>query len=187
MSRKRKKGRSKANSKIQKPKKVIVEKQSPLMEEVTNITNKVHEEELALYELDKKKRKITEDLVDKILLNDELTSLISQYCYTSKELDNRSASQENRKRDLEFKQSKLTEENKTVLAEVTEYMQIGDDVNGKPVGLYNSTCKAPVAICLQKNVYLSYGDVKFKKCLQHRDHKPCKHLQWLTGDNIVFK
>jgi len=182
MSRKKKKRRGSSNFK--KPIKKVVEMQSPLAEEVANITNKVHEEEYALYELEKRKRNITEELVDKILLNNELKTLINQYCLTSKELDERTKSQTNRKKDLEYKQSKLTNENQTIIKEITDYMRIGD--SDKPVGLYNSVCKDPVAICRQKNVYLSYADIRYKGCLKHRDHKPCKHLDWLTNDNDIF-
>ena len=54
-----------------------------------------------------------------------------------------------------------------------KYMEIGDAKY--PVGLFNSVCKNPEAICDLKNCFLSYKDVRKRKCL----FKMCKHLKWL--------
>jgi len=178
---KRHKKKKRRNSNHKNIKTKIMEVESPLSMEVTYITNKVHEEEGKLYELESKKRNITEKLVDKILLNNDLRHLINDYCNISKELESTKTAQENRLKDLESKQSKLTEENKTIIKKITEYENI-ETANYK-VGLYNRECKCPVAICKQKNVYLSFNDVKFKKCLQH-NHKICKHLQWLDTNEL---
>lgn len=177
--RHKKKKRRNSNQKHFKSK--IVEMASPLSMEVMCITNKVQEEEGKLYELEKKKRNITEKLVDKILLNNDLRVLLNNYCDISKEIETKKNIQENRLRDLESKKSKLTDENQTIIKKITEYDTL--DSSNYKVGLYNKECKCPVAICKQKNVYLSYNDLKFKKCLQH-NHKPCKHLQWLQTDEL---
>jgi hypothetical protein len=177
MSKKKNKKRRNRNSYIPRKR---VEVDSPLSLEVMHITEKIQEEEGNLFKLDKEKRAIVETIVDKILLNSELKDLISNYCCINHEIEERKNTQNNRKRDLEYKQSKLTEENKTEVKVITDYMKIGDDE--RPVGLYNTECKHPVAICKQKEVYLSYTDIKFKGCLKHKDKKPCKHLQWLPTD-----
>lgn len=180
MSRKKK---NKNRNIIAPIKKIVKEVNSPLAEEVNNITNKICEEEKHIYELEKQKRELTEILVDKILLNNELKEIITKYVNTSNILEEKTKTQNNRKKDLEFKKNKLTEENKTVITEVNNYLQIGDI--DQPVGLYNSICLDPVAICTQKNVYLSYSDIRYaKKCLKHKNHKPCKHLKWLSTDEI---
>lgn len=183
MSKKRKRGR--ASNSPKKFKKKVIEVQTPLAEEVCNITNRIQEEERNIYELEKRKVRLTECLVDEILKSNDLKNLINQYCITSRELDEKCRSQENRKKDLEYKKTKLSDENQTMLAEVTDYLTIDD--SDKPIGLYNSICKSPVAKCLHHNVYLSYADTKYKKCLQHRNHKPCKHLEWLPLDDDIFK
>lgn len=176
MSRKKKKRRGYNNKRI--PKKII-ETQSPLAEEVVHIENKIKNEEKDIYELNLQKRIIKEDIVDRILLNNELTELIDNYCTINKEIIEKKEAQERRKLDLKNKKTKL-DINPTVKKEVLDYMKIGDA--NHPVGLYNSICKYPVAICMQKNVYLSYQDIRYKNCLKHRDHKPCKHLQWLNSE-----
>jgi len=180
MSKNKKRKRRNSNTKFNK---VMREIESPLAVEVMNINNKIHEEEKEIYELTIKKKNITEDLVDRILLSNELKDLILNYIDTNKELEERKLHNENRKKDLEFKENKLSETGKTVVKEVTDYMTI-DDTNDYYIGLFNSECKCPVAICKQKNVYLSYEDLEYKRCLKHKDHKICKHLEWLSLDNI---
>jgi len=182
MSKKRKRGRS-SNS-LKKIKRKVIEVQTPLAEEVSNITTRIQEEERIIYELEKRKVKLTECLVDEILKSNDLKNLINQYCVTSKELDEKNRSQNNRKKDLEYKKLKLSDENQTMSVEVPDYLTIED--SDRPIGLYNTICKDPVAKCLNHNVYLSFADVKYKKCLQHRNHKPCKHLEWLPLDNDIF-
>lgn len=160
----------------------MVEKvvESPLMEEIENIKNKIIKEDNEIYNLQDEKRKLTEELVDKILLNSDLQKLIVEYSSIDKKIESRLKAQENRKKDLEFKQKKM-EETETII-ERPLYKQIGDE--NYRVGLYNTECKHPVAICCQKMVYLSYNDIRNKHCLKHRNHKPCKHLQWLNSDGL---
>lgn len=171
MSKKRKKNN------IPMVKKVV---ESPLMEEIENIKNKIIKEDNEIYNLQDEKRKLTEELVDKILLNSDLQKLIVEYSSIDKKIESRLKAQENRKKDLEFKQKKM-EETETII-ETPLYKQIGDE--NYRVGLYNTECKHPVAICCQKMVYLSYNDIRNKHCLKHRNHKPCKHLQWLNSDGL---
>lgn len=165
-------------------KKKTVEVATPLASEVINITKKIQETDKHLYELESKKRVITENMVDLILLNNDLKNLINDYCNISEEIKEDTISQNNRKKDLEFKKTKLNQENMTMVKEVTDFMKIGD--MDRPVGLYNTECRYPVAICQQKNVYLSYNDIRYKKCLKHRDGKPCKHLSWINGDATLY-
>lgn len=172
MSKKRKK-----KNNIPMVKKVV---ESPLMEEIENIKNKIIKEDNEIYNLQDEKRKLTEELVDKILLNSDLQKLIVEYSSIDKKIESRLKAQENRKKDLEFKQKKM-EETETII-ETPLYKQIGDE--NYRVGLYNTECKHPVAICCQKMVYLSYNDIRNKHCLKHRNHKPCKHLQWLNSDGL---
>ena len=162
MSKKRKKNN------IPMVKKVV---ESPLMEEIENIKNKIIKEDNEIYNLQDEKRKLTEELVDKILLNSDLQKLIVEYSSIDKKIESRLKAQENRKKDLEFKQKKM-KETETII-ETPLYKQIGDE--NYRVGLYNTECKHPVAICCQKMVYLSYNDIRNKHCLKHRNHKPCKH------------
>lgn len=171
MSKKRKKNN------IPMVKKVV---ESPLMEEIENIKNKIIKEDNEIYNLQDEKRKLTEELVDKILLNSDLQKLIVEYSSIDKKIESRLKAQENRKKDLEFKQKKM-EETETII-ETPLYKKIGDE--NYRVGLYNTECKHPVAICCQKMVYLSYNDIRNKHCLKHRNHKPCKHLQWLNSDGL---
>lgn len=171
MSKKRKKNN------IPMVKKVV---ESPLMEEIENIKNKIIKEDKEIYNLQDEKRKLTEELVDKILLNSDLQKLIVEYSSIDKKIESRLKAQENRKKDLEFKQKKM-EETETII-ETPLYKKIGDE--NYRVGLYNTECKHPVAICCQKMVYLSYNDIRNKHCLKHRNHKPCKHLQWLNSDGL---
>lgn len=172
---KRKKKKYKNN--IPKIKKVI---ESPLSEEINNIKNKIVKEENEIYKLQDEKRKITEELVDKILLNSDLQKLIVEYSSIDKKIEGRIKVQENRKKDLELKQKKVKETENIV--ETPLYKKIGDE--DYKMGLYNNECKHPVAICCQKMVYLSYNDIRNKHCLKHRNHRPCKHLQWLNSDGL---
>jgi hypothetical protein len=182
---KKKKRRNSNNYKgKQKFTKKLVEIASPLSQEVILIKNKINEEEGKIYDLENKKRELTEKLVDRILLNDDLRNLLNSYCYINKELNEKLIAQDHRKKDLGYKESKLTDENKTIIKKITDYNKIGDV--DYPVGLYNQICKNPVAICKQKCVYLSYNDIRFKHCLQH-NNRPCKHLQWLDPSDLILK
>ena len=55
MSKKRKRGRS--SNPLKKIKRKVIEVQTPLAEEVSNITTRIQEEERVIYELEKRKVK----------------------------------------------------------------------------------------------------------------------------------
>lgn len=177
MSRKRKK---KNQNHIKR--KVISE--NPLMEEIKHIKNKINEEEKAIYQIKSEKNKIVEELVDIILFNSGMQELLSKYFKLNEKLEGKINSQNNRKKDLELKENKLSEEEEKIIKEEYEYKKIGEV--DYPVGLYNSVCKCPVAICNSKQVFLSYNDIRNKRCLKHRDKKPCKHLVWLSNDQSLY-
>lgn len=181
MSKKNKKKRRVTNN----FKKATVEVASPLAQEVVHITNKIHEVDKEIYDLEDQKRKKVESIVDLMLLSNDFKNLIEDYCAINQSIKDCLEGQKNRKKDLEFKKAKLTEDNQTVVKEVTQFMEIGD-LGDKPVGLYNTECLCPVAVCMEKNVYLSYSDIRHKKCLKHKGGIPCKHLKWLSFNSSLY-
>lgn len=161
-------------------KKTIVE--NPLIQEVRNIKRKINEEEKNIYELKSEKNKIVENLVDIILLNSNAQELLKKYSDITTTIENKINTQNNRKKDLELKETKLSKDENNIIKEEYDFKKIGEV--DYPIGLYNSICKCPVAVCNSKQVFLSYNDVRNKRCLKHRDKKPCKHLVWLSNESI---
>jgi len=182
MSSKRKKKKTTAVVK----KTVENEKVSSLKEEIRSIKNKIKEEDKLIYNLNSDKRKTIEEIVDLIFLNSDMKALLNTYTTLDSQVQQKKLQQKNRKTDLANKENKLTEEEKACIEEEKVYKKIGDPDVNYPVGLYDTECKHPVAICNQKQVFLSYKDIRNKKCLKHRDKKPCHHLIWLNGDETLY-
>ena len=163
-------------------KKVLIE--NPLIDEVENIRNKIMEEDKKIYDLNSDKRDIVENLVDIIMLNNDIKELLNQYISIDEEIKTTIKKQENRKNDLKYKEEKLEESDKEIVIEKTDFKTASDAEPGVKMGLYNRPCKNAVAYCATKQVFLNYNDIRNKKCLKHRDKKPCKHLIWLNSDGI---
>lgn len=159
---------------------------NPLVDEIRSIKGKIIEKDQEIYEEKNQNLRIVEEIVDLIFRDSTVQGLLMEYIDRKNSISEELKRQENRKRDLKFKIDKLKSEcgEDEVLDEddckESPYFQIGD-VNYK-VGLYNRECKNPVAICNSKKVFLSYKDIRFKKCCKHRGEPPCKHLIWLQED-----
>lgn len=156
-----------------------------LQEEIRNINRKLKEGEVKAYQLKSNKTRLIEDLAELFLMNSDARKILDEYVSNEVQLRDIEKANKNRKIDLESKEKKLTEEEKKTINDEFAFKKIGDA--DYPVGLYNQPCYEPVAICKDKNVYLSYKDVRYKRCLKHRDKKlggckQCKHLVWLNDD-----
>ena len=156
-----------------------------LKEEIVNINKNIRNDEMKAYELKSNKIKLLEDLAEIFILNSDAQKILNEYCNNEMQLREIETTNNNRKKDLEYKKNKLTEEELKSINDEFTFKKIGQ--TDYPVGLFNRPCYDGVAICNQKNVFLSYKDVKNKRCLSHKDRKPCKHLVWLKNDETPLQ
>lgn len=117
--------------------------------------------------------------------------LIKNYLQLNNFLKEEIRKNDNRKIDYNCKKRKLKDLSiqfpnlEKELPKKDKFKQIGDKDINYNIGLYNKECPKPVAVCELKNVYLSYKDVRTKRCL-FKNHKPCSHLRWLNMQDNLY-
>jgi len=164
----------------------IIDDDVVIKREISNIKSNIEKENEEIYQLRKEKVTVLETLVDKMLLDKEMTTLISQYIELSDNIRTRELKNSNRRADLNFKKEKIGyDDEKDEIIHPEKNFLTADDSSEHYIGLYNKICHSPVAKCLKKNVYLSDLDIRCKKCLKQRNHQMCKHLAFLKDDGLI--
>jgi hypothetical protein len=205
MSHKRKKKQNNFKNTRQRKNKnpIFLEKARKIqntMEEISHIESNIEIENEEIEKLNTQLHIILNSLVDGLISHSEKSfDIFEEYTRINEEINYRIKRNENREKEIVRKNNKLDYDKSQLVGISVEEFKKAQEIINQPkyktmkddpsMGLNNKRCSNPQAVCLLKEVNLSYSDIRKKRCLTKIKNKPCQHLCWNedTLQNRILK